>query len=49
VNQVPADNGLRVFFDQAFPDDYLHFIYPHMEYLGKPEIVHEPPLPPFQD
>ena len=49
VNDVPADNALRVFFDQAFPDDYLHFIYPHMEYLGKPEIVHEPPLPPFQD
>ncbi len=49
VNHVPADNALREFFDGAFPDDYMNFIYPHMEYLGQPDIVHEPPLPPNQD
>lgn len=50
VNLIPADNGVRVFFDKYFPDEFLKVIYPHMQYVGKPEIVkEEPKLPPMQD
>lgn len=50
VNQVPADNAAREFFDRCFPDEFLEIIYPHMQYVGKPDIVeNEPPLPPGQD
>lgn len=50
VNNIPADNAVREFFDDWFPDEFLEVIYPHMEYVGKPEIVKDPPpLPPHQD
>ncbi len=50
VNGIPAENAVQQFFDRWFPDSYLEFIYPHMEYVGKPDIVeNEPPLPPNQD
>ncbi len=50
INGIPAENPVQVFFDRFFPDEYLEFIYPHMEYVGKPDIVkNEPPLPPNQD
>lgn len=50
VNEIPAENVVQQFFDRYFPDEFLEFIYPHMEYVGKPEIVEkEPPLPPNQD
>ena len=50
INNIPADNGVRVFLDTYFPDEFMKTIYPHMEYVGKPEIMqHEPPLPPNQD
>ncbi|MGI6256272.1 MAG: putative ABC transporter permease [Acutalibacter sp.] len=38
VNEIPATNPVQVFFDQYFPDSYLDFIFPHMQYVGKPEI-----------
>ncbi len=44
VNQIPADNVVRQFFDEYFPDSYLDFIFPHMEYVGKPELP-QPPTP----
>jgi len=50
VNDIPATNAAQVFFDTYFPDEFLEIVYPHMEYVGKPEIVEkEPPLPPHQD
>lgn len=50
VNSIPATNGVQTFFDTYFPDEFLEIIYPHMEYVGKPDIVkNEPPLPPHQD
>ncbi|WP_369298963.1 hypothetical protein [uncultured Neglectibacter sp.] len=50
INDIPATNAVQTFFDTYFPDEFLEIIYPHMEYVGKPEIVkHEPPLPPHQD
>lgn len=49
VNNVPAENGAQEFFDEWFPDEFLDIIYPHMQYVGKPEIVKNPPLPPHQD
>ena len=42
VNQIPATNVVQEFFDTYFPDSYLDFIFPHMEYVGKPEL---PSLP----
>ena len=38
VNHIPATNPVQVFFDQYFPDSYLDFIFPHMQYVGKPEL-----------
>ncbi len=50
INHIPATNVVQVFFDRWFSDEFLEIIYPHMEYVGKPEIVeNEPPLPPLQD
>ncbi len=50
VNGIPAENAVQAFFDEHFPDEFLRVIYPHMEYVGKPEIIEkEPPLPPHQD
>lgn len=50
INEIPATNPVQTFFDAYFPDEFLEIIYPHMEYVGKPEIVkNEPPLPPHQD
>lgn len=50
VNGIPAQNVVQTFFDRFFPDDFLEVVYPHMEYVGKPEILEkEPPLPPLQD
>ena len=49
-NGIPAQNAVQNFFDRYFTDEFLDFIYPHMEYVGKPEILeNEPPLPPLQD
>ncbi len=41
-NDIPATNQIQVFFDTYFPDSYLDWIFPGMEYVGKPEL---PPLP----
>lgn len=50
VNNVPATNVVQKFFDNYFPDEFLDIIYPHMRYVGKPDIVeNEPALPPHQD
>ncbi len=50
VNSIPATNAVQAFFDAYFPDNVLKLVYPHMEYVGKPEIMEkEPPLPPHQD
>lgn len=50
INHIPAENAVQTFFDTYFPDEFLDFIYPHMQYVGKPDIVeNEPPLPPGQD
>lgn len=43
VNNVPAANPVQVFFDEYFPDSYLDFLFPHMQYVGKPELPK--PLP----
>ena len=43
VNDIPADNVVREFFDTYFPDSYLDLIFPHMEYVGKPELPSAPP------
>ena len=40
---IPADNVVREFFDTYFPDSYLDLIFPHMEYVGKPELPSAPP------
>ena len=44
VNGVPAANVVQEFFDQCFPDSYLDFVFPHMEYVGKPELPTPPPM-----
>lgn len=38
VNQIPAANRVQAFFDAAFPDDLMRIIYPHMQYVGRPEV-----------
>ena len=38
VNEIPATNPIQVFFDEYFPDSYLDFIFPHMQYVGRPEL-----------
>ena len=43
VNHVPATNAVQEFFDTYFPDSYLDFIFPHMQYVGKPELPVSPP------
>ena len=47
VNNVPASNVVQEFFDEYFPDEFLKIIYPHMQYVGKPEIVKPENLPPL--
>lgn len=46
VNNIPATNAVQEFFDAYFPDSYLEFIYPHMQYVGKPELPAPPPVKP---
>lgn len=36
---APATNAVQEFFDRTFPDEVLQVIYPHMQYVGKPELV----------
>lgn len=45
INGVPATNAVQEFFDTYFPDEFLDLIYPHMQYVGKPELP-EPQAPP---
>lgn len=42
VNEIPATNVVQEFFDTCFPDSYLDFIFPHMQYVGKPELPQPP-------
>lgn len=37
INGVPAENQVQAFFDRAFPDQLLEVIYPHMEFVGRPQ------------
>ncbi len=43
VNQIPADNVVRQFFDEYFPDSYLDFIFPS-GCRREPELP-QPPTP----
>ena len=36
---------VQAFFDEYFPDSYLDFVFPHMQYVGKPELPAAPPKP----
>ena len=36
-------DAVQEFFDTYFPDSYLDFIFPHMQYVGKPEQPVSPP------
>lgn len=38
VDGVPATNSVQAFFDKAFPDELMRVIYPHMQYVGRPEL-----------
>lgn len=38
VNGVPASSGVQVFLDRTFPDEVMKIIYPHMQYVGRPEL-----------
>ncbi len=38
VDGVPATNSVQEFFDRTFPDEVLKGIYPHMQYVGKPDL-----------
>lgn len=38
VDGVPATNSVQEFFDKAFPDEVMKIIYPHMQYVGRPEL-----------
>ena len=44
INNIPATNAVQEFFDEWFPDEFLDIIYPHMQYVGKPEL----PTPPVR-
>lgn len=46
VNAIPAATGIQKFFDHYFPDEFLDIIYPSMQYVGKPEILQNPPVEP---
>lgn len=46
VNNVPAENAVQAFFDKCFPDEFLEWIYPGMQYVGRPEIVNKHCQPP---
>ena len=37
INGIPAANSVQAFFDRAFPDDILRVIYPHMQFVGRPD------------
>ena len=37
INEVPATNSLQAFFDWVYPDEVLRVIYPHMQFVGRPE------------
>lgn len=41
INHIPATTGVQQFFDHYFPDEFLDFIYPSMQYVGKPEIFRQ--------
>ncbi len=36
-NGIPASNAVQSFFDSAFPNSKLDILYPHMEFVGRPE------------
>lgn len=38
VNQIPATSRVQSFFDAAFPDELMRIIYPHMQYVGRPQV-----------
>lgn len=38
VAGVPAESQVQVFFDRAFPDEVMKVIYPHMQFVGRPEL-----------
>ncbi len=47
VQGIPAENAVQQFFDTCFPDAYLQVIFPHMQYVGRPEPGKEVlPAPP---
>lgn len=37
INNVPAQNAVQEFFDRYFTDEFLDFIYPNMQYVGRPD------------
>lgn len=37
LSGVPAENPVQSFFDETFPDEVLQVIYPHMQFVGRPE------------
>lgn len=38
VNNIPATNQVQEFFDTYFPDSYLDWLFPGMQYVGKPDL-----------
>lgn len=38
VNGVPAVSAVQELLDSAFPDEVMKVIYPHMQYVGRPEL-----------
>lgn len=49
VNGIPAGNRVQSFFDQTFPDERLAVIYPHMQFVGRPEAKVKPLAPGPED
>ena len=49
VNGIPAENPVQSFYDRAYPDQVMKIIYPHMQYVGRPQptkkLMAEPKLP----
>jgi len=37
LSGIPAENPVQSFFDETFPDEVLQVIYPHMQFVGRPE------------
>lgn len=49
VNNVPATNAVQQFLDTYFDDEFLELIYPHMQYVGKPDIIKNAPPIELED